>query len=698
MKVVRQVDATDCGPACLATVLAYWGRLEPIYRLRELAGTTQAGTSFLGLYRAAGQLGIEAKAFAADVEGLETLELPLILHWEHNHYVVLFQLKQERALLGDPATGRRWVARKELDEKWTGKVLWLKPSLSFEPGNFVGKRGFKGLLGHLVHFRGSGPVLLEIALGTIILSLLAMGAPLLSQILFDQVLTYREASLLPYLLAGIFLLSAFQTGFGTAQGYISGHLAMKLSYRLKLGYLDHLVRLPQRIHETRLVGDLLARFGDLERVQGILTHLMVGLPAAFMTLVLSMGMLFVYNVPLACVALINLPLQILYLTWLSPRLRRISREELKKGGEVQSFFISNLEGVSTLKALQAETWALSRGRNQMSGLMDTSWRGFMLSTWGGVIFGLLGSLGSLVTLLFGASQVLQLNLTVGQLVATYGLVQNATGALSTITGSIEDIQEGIVASDRLQEVLELEPETNHEGNRPLAPLAKELRIENLSFSYASGQSVLQDITFTLPKGSYTTLLGANGSGKSTLSSLLVRMLEPGSGQVLWDSASLFEADVTSVRERIIYLRQDVPIFYASLRDNFTLGRSLDEASLWTLLELLDMEGVVQRLPEGLETTIGGDSLFRLSSGERQMLGLVRVLLSPAEVLVLDEPTATLDLDREQRVVQLLKNLKGQRTLLVVTHRPALIEPSDQVLEIKAGTVRPRQETSQENLT
>ena len=198
--------------------------------------------------------------------------------------------------------------------------------------------------------------------------------------------------------------------------------------------------------------------------------------------------------------------------------------------------------------------------------------------------------------------------------------------------------------------------------------------------------MLKDVSFSLKKGSYTTLLGANGSGKSTLSNLLVRMLEPDGGKLLWDDTPLARASVRSLRERIVYLRQDVPLFYATLRDNCTLGRSVSDELLWDLLEALDLERIAQRLPEGLDTTIGGDSLFKLSSGEKQMLGLARVLLSGADVLILDEPTATLDVEREQRVVDVLARLKGERTLLVITHRPALIEPSDVVLELRGGEV------------
>ncbi len=132
MRVIRQVDRTDCGPACVATVLAYWGRWEPLYRLREVAGTTQSGTSMLGLVRLSKQLGLEVRALEADLEGLQTLEPPLVLHWEHNHYVVLAQLGRRKAQIADPGAGLRWIPLEELRQKWTGKVLWLRPSPGFE--------------------------------------------------------------------------------------------------------------------------------------------------------------------------------------------------------------------------------------------------------------------------------------------------------------------------------------------------------------------------------------------------------------------------------------------------------------------------------------------------------------------------------------------------------------------------------------
>ncbi len=689
--MIKQAEVSDCGPACLVSVLAHYGRTEPIHAIRNVVGTTLSGTNLARLFQGAQKLGCESKALEADTVGLQTLELPCILHWDNKHWVVLWKIRSKRGQsprfwVGDPADGKnKWFNQSELEAHWTGKLLWLKPSARFERGRFVGKRGVSGLLAHLSHFRGSWAVLREVGLASVVLTVLGLAAPLLSQILFDRVLTFREDQLLPYLLAGILLMSAFQTAFGSVRGYVSSHLAMRLDYRLHLGYLDHLLRLPLRQHETRLVGDLLQRFSDLSSVRTVLSDLVVSLPASGLSLVVSTALLILYNPPLALVASLNIPLQLAYLFILSPHLRENSRKSLKKSGELQSFLIGSLEGLSTLKAWRAEGWALSRGRDQVSGLMDVGWQGLMLHTWGGVVFGLLGTLGSLVTLWFGATQVLKLDLSVGQLVAANGLMANALAALTGITTSITNVQEGVVASDRLAEILEIETEQG-KGVRELPALRSGLTVQNLSFGYLPEMPILKRINLEIPQGSYTALLGSNGSGKSTLATILTKMLEPDDGRVLWDGISLSDVDAAAIRERVLYLRQDVPLFYASMRENLGLGVDLDDTKLWAVLGAVGLEKMTRRLPEGLDTTIGGESLYKLSSGEQQMLGLARALLSSAEVLILDEPTATLDLEREQRVVALLSQLKGTKTLLVVTHRPALIEPADRVLKLENGEV------------
>ena len=523
-------------------------------------------------------------------------------------------------------------------------------------------------------------------MGTLILSILGLSAPILSQVLFDRVLTFREEQLLPYLLAGIFILSGFQTAFGSVRGYISSHLAMRLDFRLHLGYWDHLLRLPLRQHETRLVGDLLQRFSDLTMVRNVLSSLIVGLPSSVFSLIVSVILLITYNPTLALVASVNIPLQLVYLFILSPMLRENSRRGLKKSGEVQSFLIGSLEGLSTIKAWRAEDWALNRGRQQISDSMQIAWQGMMLSTWGGVVFSLLGSLGNMLVLWYGATQVLKLELTVGQLVAASGLMGNALGALSGITSAVMGVQEGIVASDRLAELLEIKTETD-KGIRELQALEQGVEVQGLKFGYLPEIPILKNVSFSLPKGSYTALLGSNGSGKSTLATILARMQDVTEGKILWDGIALTDVATGAARERVLYLRQDVPLFYATLRENIALGAELEDMQLWAVLGAVGLEQMARRLPEGLDTVLGGESLYKLSSGERQMLGLSRALCSRADLLILDEPTATLDMERERRVVQILTQLKHSKTLLVITHRPALIEPADQVLSLEDGVVR-----------
>ena len=685
---VQQHDISDCGPACLVAILNHWGRLEPIHALRDLSGTTLSGTSLAGLLRAAKKLECDTKALEADLEGLQSLELPVVLHWDHRHWVVLWKIDAKRArfLVGDPAEGRNvWFSQADLGSHWTGKLLWLKPSARFERGRFVGKRGLSGLLEHLSHFRGSNAALLEVGASSLALTLLGLVSPILSQVLFDRVLTFREQMLLPSLLVAIFLLSGVQTAFEVARGLTSSFLAMRLDFRLHLGYLDHLLHLPLRAAETRLPGDLLSRFSDLSKIRGVLLSAMVEVPSSLLSLILSVALLVLYNPRLALVASLNIPLQLGYLLILSPRLRALSRIELKKSAEVSSFVLAAIEGLPALRSGRAEDWAFSKGRNLISGLMDTTWRAVSLNSWGNSIFGLLGHLGSLLTLWYGATQVLSLDLSVGQLVAANALMQNALGSLSHLTSTATAFQEGIVASDRLAEVLELPAETAR--GLELQALETALEVQGVRFGFVPERPILRNANLRLERGSYSVLLGANGSGKSTLTAILARLLEPDSGRVLWDGVALCDANLESVRDRVFVLRQEVPVFATSLRENLTLGREIDDQTLRALLADLDITHLERRLPEGFDSNVGGESPHRFSSGERQLLGLARALLSNADLLVLDEPSATLDLEREARVVEVLLALKGSRTLLVVTHRPALLEPADQIFSLEHGEVR-----------
>jgi ABC-type bacteriocin/lantibiotic exporter with double-glycine peptidase domain len=684
---VKQHDISDCGPACMVAILAHWGRLEPIHSLRDLSGTTLSGTSLAGLLRAAKKLECDSKAFEADLDGLRTLELPMVLHWDHRHWVVLWKIGKRGFLIGDPTEGKNvWFSAADLEAHWTGKLLWLKPSVRFERGRFVGKRGLPGLLAHLSHFRGSGGAILEVGAASLALTLLGLVSPILSQVMFDRVLTFREQMLLPSLLIAIFLLSGIQTVFEVSRGLTSSFLAMRLDYRLHLGYLDHLLHLPLRAAETRLPGDLLSRFSDLSKIRAVLLQGMVEVPSSIMALIVSVVLLVIYNPKLALVASLNIPLQLAYLLILSPRLRQISREELRKSAEVSSFVLAGIEGLPALRSARGEDWAFGKGRNLVSGLMDISWRAVSLNSWGSSIFGLLGHLGSLLTLWYGATQVLSMDLSVGQLVAANALTGNALGALSHLTGTVTAFQEGVVASDRLAEVLELPAEHSH--GLDLQPLTTALEVEHVRFGFVPERPILRDVNLRLERGSYTALLGSNGSGKSTLTAMLARLLEPDSGRILWDGVPIVDANLETVRDRVFVLRQDVPVFATTLRENLTLGHEHDDARLRELLTNLDITHLERRLPEGFDTQVGGESPHRFSSGERQLIGLARALLSSADLLVLDEPSATLDVDREARVVEVLRGLTD-RTVLVVTHRPALLEPADQILVLEEGVVRPR---------
>ncbi|MCA9839952.1 MAG: ATP-binding cassette domain-containing protein, partial [Trueperaceae bacterium] len=570
------------------------------------------------------------------------------------------------------------------ETKWTGKVLWLQPSELFQPGRYLGKRGFSGLLEHLIHYRGLSFILFQLLLGTMLLGLLSLGSPVLSQILFDQVLSLRQDFLLPGILLAIFFLTLFRTVFRTVRQLLSSQLSQRLSYQMRLDYLQHLIALPMRVHETRLTGDLLTRFGDLTQIRSVMSSILIYFPSTLFGLFFSLGLLVIYNKQLALLSFIALPFQVIYLLWLTPKLRANSLSRKRKAGDVESSVLGTLDGLWTLKAFRAENWAIDISRKQIHTWYDQRWKQDLIGAWSSIFSNLIDNFTSLFLLWYGALLVLSSDLTVGQLVAAFSLVRNTMGSINDVISQIEDVQEGLVASDRLLEMTELPKEQIRARYTSLPSLKQGITVKNLEFSYIKDLPILSDINFYLPKGSYTVLLGSNGSGKSTLAGLVSSMLTPDSGLILWDHLALKDVNLAEARKNLVYVKQEVPLFYASLLDNICLGRHIPEKRVLDLLDQLGFQQVLQRLPEGINSTIGGDSPYKLSTGERQMLGIARAFLSTAPVLILDEPTATLDQNREKTVLRFLERLKGERTLLIITHRPALIEPADQIIKLHEG--------------
>lgn len=553
------------------------------------------------------------------------------------------------------------------------------------------RRGIPGLLSKLSYFRGMWSLLLQLALGMLLISLVSLGAPLFTQILFDRVLTFQQQELLPGMLVGLVLLAVFQSVLQAVKTHLSSYLGLNLEYRLNLTYLRHLLHLPLTSHRRFPVGDLLSRFHDLTTVRVTLTEVLTGVPSTLLTLLFSLALVFTYSTPLGMLTLLNVPVQMVYGLVVAPRIKRNSRRMLKKSAEVQSFLIHALRGLATLKSLGGERWALYSGKRHIAENADVTFQHMGLANTSNAVFTLLAGFCGLLLLWYGAGLVLEQQLSVGQLIAAYGLSVNAAAAMSALSGNLASLYEGAVASERLDQILTLPGEQPQGGrSQTLDPLSGTLEARDICFSYSPGREVLTKASLTLTRGTCTALVGANGAGKSTLGMILAGLAEPEGGEVLWDGASLEGLSPTTIRRRVAYMAAEVPVFWSTLRENLLLGNPVPESTLHRVVGELGMERILAKLPQGLDTELGGESSPHFSSGELQMIGVARMLLSEADVLVLDEPTSALDFEREAVVIEALSSLAGRRTLLVITHRPALLKIAEQTVELKDGMTHVRQ--------
>lgn len=541
------------------------------------------------------------------------------------------------------------------------------------------------LLSKLSYFRGAWNLLFQLALGTLLVSLVSLGAPLFTQILFDRVLAFQQKELLPSMLVGLVLLAVSQSTLQAVKTHLSNYLGLSLEYKLNLTYLCHLLHLPLATHRRFPVGDLLSRFRDLSTARVTLTEVLTGVPSTLLILFFSLALVFTYSTSLGLLTLLNIPVQMVYGLIVAPRIKRNSHGMLKKSAEVQSFLIHALRGLVTLKSLGAERWALYSGKRHVAENADITFQYIGLANTSNAVFTLLASFCGLLLLWYGAGLVLEQQLTVGQLIAAYGLSVNAATAISALSGNLASLYEGAVASERLDQILMLPDEQLQEGHPEiLAPLSSTFEARDIRFSYSPGREVLTKASFTLTRGTCTALVGANGVGKSTLGMILAGLIEPEGGEILWDGVSLKGMSPQTIRRRVAYMAAEVPVFWSTLRENLLLGNPVPESTLHRVVSELGMERILAKLPQGLDTELGGESSPHFSSGELQLIGVARMLLCEADLLILDEPTSALDFEREAMVVGSLRSLSGKRTLLVITHRPALLKIADQTIELKDG--------------
>ena len=679
-----QLDEADCGAACLAIVCRYFGRAVSIAHIRRLVRTSTDGTTLAGITRGAQELGLGARAVRASKSRLDELPLPAVVHWQGNHWVVLYRVERDRVRISDPARGLRRFSREEFLEHWSGYAAVIAYDERFEDAPEV-----KPSLGWLKPFLRPHlrPVLFAVGLA-ILAAVLQLVLPILTQVVVDRVLPHHNLHLLWIVTGAIAAVLLAMTGASLVQRYLLSWVAVRFDVATLDFLTSRMLSLPMSYFTTRRTGDIERRLSGARQVRQFFIQSGVQALTSATQLLAAVILMFVYSWELALVYLATIPAYAGLMRFSATRLRPMYDNLEEAYGRYSSGQIDAIRGIEVVKALAAEEALRKILLTRFQALADRVFRTqfLVLAYQGGLQLVTFASFG--LFLLVGAIEVVHGHLTLGQFVAFNALLALANAPVIGLLSLWDEFQYAHILLGRLDDVLDQEPEqgADHSGLRPVTTLAGRVELRGVGFRYGGPEAppILEELTFTAEAGETIAIVGRSGSGKTTLIKLLAGLAEPTEGAILFDGFDLRTLDYQTLRRQIGFVLQESYLFDDTIGANIAFGEeTVDPERLTWAAKAANAHEFITRLPLGFETRVG-ESGMRLSGGQQQRVAIARALYHRPPVLLFDEATSALDSESERAVKQSLDDLLAGRTSFVIAHRLSTIRDADRIVVLDRG--------------
>ncbi|NMG05770.1 peptidase domain-containing ABC transporter [Brasilonema sp. UFV-L1] len=681
-----QQSSSDCGAACLVMIGRYWGKHLSINRLRELTNVNRSGASLSALAAAAESVGFVTRPVKASFDKLAEQSLPAIAHWEGKHYIVVYEINKKQVIVGDPAIGQRVLTPAEFKENWTGYALLLQPTVLLKEAQEESSSFWKFYELLKPHSR----VLLEIFCASLVIQVFGLVTPIFTQLLLDRVIVQGSVSTLHAVGAGLVIFGLFSIAVNGVRQYLLAHTANRVSVALLVGFIKHTFRLPLSFFESRYVGDIVSRIQENEKIQRFLTGETLSIILDLLTVFIYVGLMFWYNWSLALMALMIVPPFFILTVASTNILRRMSREIFNAGAEQNSYLIQSLTGIRSVRSMAIEQTVRWHWEELLNNLIKKSFKAQVIGNNLQITSAVIDTVMNTGLLWYGAWLVIQNQLTIGQLIAFNMLMGRAIAPFKRLSVVWNQFQEIIISVERINDVLEAEPEEDlqHKPRKPLRRIRGHICFDNVTFRYHSESdiNVLQNLSFEIQPEQTVAVVGRSGSGKTTLSKLILGLYPPTEGKVLIDSHDLSSISLKSVRQQIGVVDQNTFLFGGTIRENISIAHP--ETSLEEIIEAARLAGAdefIQQLPLGYETQIG-EGGGMLSGGQRQRLAIARALLGNPRFLIFDEATSNLDAESERIIQDNLKTILKGRTSLIIAHRLSTVRNADLILVLDRGVL------------
>lgn len=679
----------DTALVCLVNIAAHFKIPADYNQLARAYIVDKAGVDTVGLLRAAGDLGLKARKFTdMTADHLAKMPHPCICRMTNGTYVLYRGANKDgNPLLLDPAAGKQgFVMRAAFAQAFAGEAILFARRFRIEKlTDKVEKFGFGWFLPVVLKYKS---FLVQVLFISLLLQGFGLLTPFFTQTIIDRVLTHRSVSTMDVMLAGMILVALFNQFMVALRTYLFVHTTNKIDVTLSAHLFRKVTELPVKYFDKWQVGDVVSRMSELETIRGFLTgqSLTVVLDVVFAVVYLTV--MFIYSSTLSYIVWATIPLYIILNAIIAPVYKKRINERFLLATEQQSFTIEAITGMRTVKTMGVEQTFVERYEEVLSRYLKSALSVLNLANAAGCIGMFLNMAFNLAILWIGAYQVMEHNITVGELIAFQMLAGQVIAPILRLVNMWQSFQQIRVSMARLGDIMNEKSEPAFNPNRTTLPQLKgEVIFDKVNFRYkADGKNVLTDISVRITPGAHVGIVGRSGSGKSTLTKLIQRLYVPESGRVLVDGVDIAQVETAWLRRQIGIVLQENFLFAGTIKENIAIAMpNIGDEAIERAAKLAGVDDFVKDMPQGYDTFVGERGSL-LSGGQRQRVAIARALLLDPKILIFDEATSALDTESEQKILQNMGEIAKGRTTITIAHRLSTVRDCDAIMAMDHGRI------------
>ncbi|HTH83005.1 MAG TPA: peptidase domain-containing ABC transporter [Mucilaginibacter sp.] len=691
----KQQDNMDCGPTCLRMIAKYYGRNYSIQNLRALGYVTKRGTTLLDISASSEKIGFRSLAAKLTIDQLKEIELPCILHWRQNHFVVLYKIRKNVFYVADPSKGLIKYTESEFKKSWFGhKELYDGISLMLSPTpQFYELEGEKqkklNWWSILRYFYAYKQLFIQLVFGLSIGTLLSLITPFLTQSLVDIGINTRNINFVYLILIAQIMLFIGSTSVNFIRSWILLHVSSRINISILTDFLMKLLKLPVSYFETKTTGDIMQRMNDQRNIESFLTGTTLSTMFSMINLVVFTIILLYYNAVIFFIAAVS---SILYTTWIVvflKRRRELNYKQFDLSSNNQSAIVELVNGMQEIKLNNCEQQKRWGWEHIQAGLFKFKVKNLALNQYQSAGSMFINQAKNILITFLSVKGVIDGNITLGGMMAIQYIVGQVSSPIEQMLGFIQSYQDAKISLERLNEIHELEDEepVDKDWLNEL-PANKSITMQNVTFRYPGNGNdpVLENINLHIPQGKTTAIVGMSGSGKTTLLKMLLRFFEPEKGEIKIGETKLNNFSFKTWRTQCGTVMQDGFIFSDTIAANIAVGDEFpDENKLQNAIRVANIGNFISELPFGLKTKIGAAG-SGISQGQKQRLFIARAVYKNPHYLFFDEATNSLDANNEKIIMNNLREFFTGRTVIIVAHRLSTVSGADNIILLDKGKI------------